>query len=163
MAAWMRGECSAAHFDEAVEQMLIANKSAAEVFATFGVRACTDVTGFGLAGHLLEMLDASHISARLHMNSIPRLTGFDAATAHGILSTLHPDNARLARRIQNSDSPPAWLFDPQTSGGLLGAVPENASADVIRELQSSGLDHAAVIGTVLNSTTTPQILCESAQ
>ncbi len=163
MAAWMRGECSAAHFDEAIEQMLIANKSAAEVFAKFGVRACTDITGFGLAGHLLEMLDASHISASLHTNSIPRLTGFDAAAAHGILSTLHPDNARLAGRIQISDSPPSWLFDPQTSGGLLGAVPENISADVIRELQSSGLDHAAVIGTVLNSTTTPQIQCESAQ
>ncbi len=163
MAAWMRGECSATHFDEAVEQMLIANNSAAEVFAKFGVRACTDITGFGLAGHLLEMLDASRVSAQLQANSIPRLAGFDAAAARGILSTLHPDNARLANRIHISGSPPDWLFDPQTSGGLLGAVPENVSAEVIRELQSSGLGHATVIGSVLDSTTTPRILCESAQ
>ena len=157
MAAWMRGECSAAHFDEAIEQMLIANKSAAEVFAKFGVRACTDITGFGLAGHLLEMLDAGRVSARLNADSIPRLTGFDAAAARGILSTLHPENARLAHRIQISGSPPDWLFDPQTSGGLLAAVRASVSAEVLETLHCRGLHRAAVIGEVLDASTSPAI------
>lgn len=157
MAAWMRGECSAAHFDEAIEQMLIANKSAAEVFAKFGVRACTDITGFGLAGHLLEMLDASHVSARLNSSAVPVLRGFNSAKANGIFSTLHPDNARSANRLRNTDVSPPWLFDPQTSGGLLAAVPAHAASDVLEELQRIGLIRAAIIGEVFKEATTPTI------
>lgn len=157
MAAWMRGECSAEHFEEAVEQMLIANNSAADVFAKFGVRACTDITGFGLAGHLLEMLDASRVSARLNSFVVPKLAGFEAVTARGIFSTLHPDNARQAHRIRGTDSPPAWLFDPQTSGGLLAAVPSSVAAEVRESLHSLGLHQAAVVGEVLATTTTPVI------
>lgn len=157
MAAWMRGECSAAHFDEAIEQMLIANKSSAEVFARFGVRACTDITGFGLAGHLLEMLDASRVSARLNASAIPVLSGFTLVAARGILSTLHPDNARLANRVRGTNSAPDWLFDPQTSGGLLAAVPAHAASDVLEALHQLDLNRAAVIGEVLNETQTPAI------
>ena len=157
MAAWMRGECSAAHFDEAVEQMLVANNSAAEVFASFGVRACTDITGFGLAGHLLEMLDASRVSARLHSSAIPILDGFSSVAARGILSTLHPDNARMANRIHGTDAPQDWLFDPQTSGGLLAAVPASVVAEVLESLHCRGLQRAAVIGEVLDVTTSPVI------
>lgn len=157
MAAWMRGECSAAHFDEAVEQMLIANKSAAEVFAKFGVRACTDITGFGLAGHLLEMLDAGHVSAGLRLSTVPVLTGFVSVAARGILSTLHPDNTRSVSRLQSGNAPPAWLFDPQTSGGLLAAVPAHVAADVLGELHRLSLHQAAVVGEVTERTTTPVI------
>ncbi len=160
MAAWMRGECSAAHFNEAIEQMLIANKSAAEVFAKFGVRACTDITGFGLAGHLLEMLDASRVSARLIASSVPVLAGFQDVSARGILSTLHPDNARSASRIQHRGEPPAWLFDPQTSGGLLAAVSNQAAADLLSELRSRGLQDCSVIGTVIESATSPTLEVE---
>ncbi len=156
LAAWMHGQCSAEELDEAIEQMLIANASAAEVFAQFGARAVTDITGFGLAGHLLEMLDASRVSARL-LATVPVLSGFAAAASHGILSTLQPDNAKLACRVQCSAAPPAWLFDPQTSGGLLGAVrPEVASA-VLEELHRRGQPRAAAIGHVLNATPTPMI------
>ncbi len=156
LAAWMQGECSAEDLDEATEQMLIANASAAEVFAQFGARAVTDITGFGLAGHLLEMLDASRVSARL-LATVPVLAGFQAAAARGILSTLQPDNEKLSCRVQCPGSPPAWLFDPQTSGGLLGAVrPEVASA-VLEELHRRGLPRAAAIGQVLDATPTPMI------
>ncbi|MFM9965279.1 MAG: selenide, water dikinase SelD [Planctomycetaceae bacterium] len=156
LAAWMHGACSAAEFAEVIEQALIANASAAAVFAQFGARAVTDITGFGLAGHLLEMLDASRVSARLTM-TVPVLSGFSAAVAQGILSTLHPENAKLACRVHGSESPPEWLFDPQTSGGLLGAIrPEVASA-VVEELHRRGLTRAAAIGQVLDSTATPVI------
>ena len=157
MAAWMRGECSATHFDEAIEQMLIANKSAAEVFARFGVRACTDITGFGLAGHLLEMLDASRVSVRMIAASVPVLSGFDEVAARGILSTLHPDNARSARRILSDGVPPAWLFDPQTSGGLLASVAASKAGELLDELHRVGLSRAAAIGKVLAVTDSPVI------
>ena len=156
LAAWMHGECSAEELDEAIEQMLIANASTAEVFAQFGARAVTDITGFGLAGHLLEMLDASRVSARL-LATVPVLSGFAAASARGIFSTLHPDNAKLACRVHGSGSPPAWLFDPQTSGGLLGAVRPEVSSAVLEELHRRGLPRAAVIGHVLDATPTPLI------
>ena len=157
MAAWMRGECSAGHFDEAIEQMLIANNSAAEVFAKFGVRACTDITGFGLAGHLLEMLDASRVSARLSSAAVPILAGFDVAESRGIRSTLHPDNARQSKRVHGASSPPSWLFDPQTSGGLLAAVPSAVAAEVLNELRSRGLNRAAVFGEVLTASSSSTI------
>ncbi len=156
LAAWMHGQCSAAELREAIEQMLIANASAAAVFAQFGACAVTDITGFGLAGHLLEMLDASRVSARL-LATVPVLSGFAAASARGILSTLQPDNEKLACRVQCPETPPAWLFDPQTSGGLLGAVrPEVASA-VLEELHRRGLPRAAAIGHVLDATPAPMI------
>ena len=150
------GECSAEELHEAIEQMLIANATAAAIFAQFGARAVTDITGFGLAGHLLEMLDASRVSARL-LATVPVLAGFKAAAARGILSTLQPDNEKLSCRVQCPGSPPAWLFDPQTSGGLLGAVrPEVASA-VLEELHRRGLPRAAAIGQVLETTPAPLI------
>src|SRR5437764_307512 len=71
LAAWMRGACRAAWFEKLIGTMLQANAAAAGIFARHGVAACTDVTGFGLAGHLLEMLDASHVSARLNVAKVP--------------------------------------------------------------------------------------------
>ena len=156
LAAWMHGKCSAAELREAIEQMLIANASAAAVFAQFGSRAVTDITGFGLAGHLLEMLDASRVSARL-LATVPVLSGFATASARGVLSTLHPDNEKLSCRVQCPGSPPVWLFDPQTSGGLLGAVRPEIAAAVLEELHRRGLRRAAVIGHVLETTPTPLI------
>lgn len=103
------------------------------------------------------MLDASHVSARLNAAAVPILSGFDSAAARGIFSTLQPDNARSVDRIRNTDSPPTWLFDPQTSGGLLAAVPVSLAANVLDELHRLGLGRATVIGEVLGTTTTPVI------
>jgi selenide,water dikinase len=157
LAAWMRGECSATHFDEAVKQMLISNAAAAKAFARHGVRACTDITGFGLAGHLLEMLDASGVSASIDIDAVPVLAGFEAAAASRIFSTLAPDNQKISHRIRGATSPPAWLFDPQTSGGLLAAVAQEHSSDVLRDLRNLGLERAKMVGHVLQQTMTPVI------
>ena len=91
------------------------------------------------------------------------LAGFELAAAGGFLSTLHPDNARVARRVRSVNTPPDWLFDPQTSGGLLAAVSARVADDVIAELQRRGQRHAKVIGDVLDSTETPLIECELQQ
>jgi selenide,water dikinase len=149
LAAWMRGECPAGWYESLVESMLRSNRAASAVFASLGVAACTDVTGFGLAGHLLEMLDASRASARLFAERVPVYAGFREVVARGIVSTLHTGNARANCRVTGANKPPAWLFDPQTSGGLLAGVPADRADDAVRLLAEAGCPDAAVIGEVV--------------
>jgi selenide,water dikinase len=149
LAAWMRGECRADWFEPMLAQMVVANRRPGEIFALTGVEACTDVTGFGLAGHLLEMLDSSRVSARLHCKDVPRYAGFDTVVAQGIVSTLHRDNAKSACRVEGLSPQPAWLFDPQTSGGLLGAVKPDRVRETLAQLHAAGFANAAVIGEVI--------------
>jgi selenide,water dikinase len=132
-----------------VRGLLIANKSAADVFADLGVKGCTDITGFGLAGHLLEMLDASHVSAELYPRAVPLYDGFREVVAGGIVSTLQRDNAKVACRIVADGPLPEWLFDPQTSGGLLAAIAPEKAEETLRRLHETGLAHARVIGRVV--------------
>ncbi len=161
LAAWMRGECRADWFEALIASMLRSNAAAAEVFRAAGVVACTDVTGFGLAGHLLEMLDGSRVSARLDSKAVHLYAGFDEVVSRGIVSSLHGDNAKLACRVQGT-SAPAWLFDPQTSGGLLGAIRPQSVARTLEQLGEAGYPDAAVIGEVipLGDENVPQILVE---
>jgi selenide,water dikinase len=152
LAAWMRGECRAAWFERLKQSMLLANADAAAIFAAAGVRACTDVTGFGLAGHLLEMLDASKMSARLTAKEVPVYDGFADVVAAGIVSSLHRDNLKTACRVDGPTSLPGWLFDPQTSGGLLAAVKPEAVGATLDKLQQAGLPDARIIGEVVPAT-----------
>ncbi|HEV3386448.1 MAG TPA: selenide, water dikinase SelD [Gemmata sp.] len=149
LAAWMRGQCRAKWFAETVGTMLIPNNTAAKEFDAAGICGCTDVTGFGLAGHLLEMLDASKVSVRLDSNAVPVLPGFAEVVSKGIVSTLQEGNARVGCRIKSDAELPAWLFDPQTSGGLLAGVHSSRVSQVLLKLRESGMPHAAVIGEVL--------------
>lgn len=109
----------------------------------------TDVTGFGLAGHLLEMLEASGCAATLHLDRVPFLPGaVDLARAgHG--SSLEPANlAAVSWRMTAPEDPRVVLLaDPQTCGGLLAAVPGDRAEAICDRLQTLG--HAAgVIGWV---------------
>ncbi|MCR9198090.1 MAG: selenide, water dikinase SelD [Planctomycetaceae bacterium] len=128
LAAHMRQECRAADFEVLVATMLEHQSQYAAAASQFDIRAATDVTGFGLAGHLLEMLDASEMSAHLKLASVPLLPGAAAALDAGIESTLAPGNRHVQNRIVRAADLkvgaeyPA-LFDPQTCGGLLLAVP----------------------------------------
>jgi selenide,water dikinase len=150
LAAWMRGECRAEWFTPLVASMLQANRAAGDVFARTGVIACTDVTGFGLAGHLFEMLDASGVAARLHADRVPLYAGFDEVVGHGIVSSLHADNAKIGCRVEAAAPLPAWLFDPQTSGGLLAGVAEEAVTETLHLLREAGFAQTAVIGEVFS-------------
>jgi selenide,water dikinase len=149
LAAWMRGQCKAQWLEQVIQTMLISNGPSAEIFSRSAVTACTDITGFGLAGHLLEMLDASGVSARLFRDKIPLYPGFADVVAGGIVSTLQRDNAKVACRLVGPAPLPEWLFDPQTSGGLLGAVRPDAARRTIEQLVESGAVHATVIGEVV--------------
>lgn len=110
-------------------------------------RAMTDVTGFGLAGHLMGILEASGCGARLDLAAVPILPGAEALAAQGHGSTLLPENiAALQGRVTAPDTPRAALiYDPQTAGGLLAAVPAEAAQDLLAALRAAG-EAAAIIG-----------------
>ena len=115
LAGHMRGNTRANWLIAAIESMRTTNASAARIAMAYRPRAGTDVTGFGLAGHLQEMLEASGVAAVLRLEAIPALPGARALAAHGIESTLARDN----RRPLGDAADTALLVDPQTSGGLL--------------------------------------------
>lgn len=128
LAAQMQAKCRAAWYESLVESMLVSNALPEGLLNEFDVQAVTDITGFGLAGHLLEMLRASDVRAELRLDSIPLLPGAVELLNEGLESTLAPANRSVeaemdaAESIRNQPPYPA-LFDPQTSGGLLLAVP----------------------------------------
>lgn len=140
----------------AVHSMRQLNRGAANVLQDFDVHACTDVTGFGLLGHLLEMCRASRTSARI-VASAPRVLpgalrlaeagcvpgGTDRNRA-GVEPHMHWDPAVSTNRR-------LVLLDPQTSGGLLAAVPGDEAADLVRALNAAGYA-AARIGEMVEAT-----------
>jgi selenide, water dikinase len=154
LAAHMRGKAKSRWTMGAIRHMTRSNRDAAGVLAAHGVHAATDVTGFGLIGHLVEMVRASNLDVVLALPAIPLLEGLKETLAMGIFSSLQPQNVRLRRAIVNLDeagrSPlfPA-LFDPQTAGGLLASVPAASAKACVAALQMAGYADAAIIGEVL--------------
>lgn len=114
-------------------------------------RAMTDVTGFGLAGHLLEICAASGAGARIALSAVPLLPGAEALAAAGQHSSLLPANrAAVAPRAALPAGPRAeLLLDPQTCGGLLAAVPAAAAPALLQALRAAGEAEAAVIGEIV--------------
>jgi selenide,water dikinase len=133
--------------------MLRSNANAARCAIKLGARACTDVSGFGLAGHLGELLRASRVSARLELGTIPPLPGSIELLARGLRSSYHEQNRRgfagLAVAAQASSDPGLeLLFDPQTSGGLLLAVSPEREGEALQALRRGGDLEAMTIGEV---------------
>ena len=111
-------------------------------------RAMTDVTGFGLAGHLAAILAASKVSARLDQDLIPLMAGALELAKAGIRSSLWAQNrAAVTGFIGDDSARSALLFDPQTAGGLLAAVPADRADAVLANLRAAG-EPAALIGTL---------------
>ena len=116
-------------------------------------RACTDITGFGLLGHLVEMIKPSAVDVEIDLAALPLIDGALETVAMGILSSLQPANLRLRRAIANMEeavTSPRYplIFDPQTSGGLLASLPAQNTDACVRELIELGYDQAAVVGRV---------------
>ncbi|HEY0522902.1 MAG TPA: selenide, water dikinase SelD [Stellaceae bacterium] len=153
LAADMRAEAKARWVEAAIATMLHQAGPAAACLREHGAVACTDVTGFGLIGHLLEMLRAAgDVSAALDMEAIPVLPGVRETLRRGIVSTLHPSNIDVATDALNGgpigDIELKLLADPQTAGGLLAGVPAERAALCIVALRALGYREAAEIGTV---------------
>jgi selenide,water dikinase len=132
-----------------IDQMLVAQGTAAAILRPVA-RAMTDVTGFGLAGHLLEMLEASAVAARVRLGDVPVMAGAVELAAAGVGSSLQPAN--LAAVSWRMDAPQdervALLTDPQTCGGLLASVPAERVEALVAALRAAG-HQAAVIGEVI--------------
>jgi selenide,water dikinase len=138
----------------AMAEMRRSNREVAHILAAHGATASTDVTGFGLAGHLIEMLDTSGAGATVDFRRVPIYpTAFELAQA-GIVSTLLAENLARADRVAGIEHANAVqlavLFDPQTAGGLLAGVPAERAQSCVAALRSGPAAHAAVVGTVFD-------------
>ena len=152
-AADMRGKAKGRWVDAALQMMLLSNQKAAECLQQYGATACTDLTGFGLIGHLVEMTKASQVDAVIYIDAVPLLDGALQTVAAGILSSLQPQNLRLRRAVQDIQTAsrhPAFalLFDPQTAGGLLAGIPADKAEPCIQALKALGYPDSRIIGKV---------------
>jgi selenide,water dikinase len=149
-AGMVPGEVSAA----VIHSMTRLNKSAAEAAGRFPVHACTDVTGFGLLGHLSEMVDGSGLCARIDADKLPIFQGAVEFAGMGLMPAATHRN-REFRDPLTSFAPsagrflPYVCFDPQTSGGLLISVPEVHSEALLEQIKEGGDEAAAIIGEIV--------------
>lgn len=146
LAGHMRGLASAAWLQAAIDSMRLSNAAASRILQQYGAVACTDVTGFGLAGHLMEMLRASGVAAVLWPDQVPVLPGATELAAHGVESTLAVENRRLLAGT-GANARSALLIDPQTSGGLLAGIAWEPAEACVTALRNQGIA-AAIIGVV---------------
>lgn len=151
-AAAMRGQARGRAVAAALEAMQRSHAPALEILRRHGATALTDVTGFGLAGHLLEMLEAADLAAEIDLAAIPLFAQARPLAAAGVASTLLPENLKLGGDIAGpSGAPPdslamTLLFDPQTAGPLLAGVPPHSAEACVSALRAEGLAEAALIG-----------------
>jgi selenide, water dikinase len=156
-AADMRGKAHSQAVEGAIASMLQSNREAVTVLLKHRAHAATDITGFGLVGHALEMARASEVGVDLDLAAVPLLPGAADAASAGHLSTLHPENARANASIQGADNltrDPRFLllFDPQTAGGLLAAVPADRAEECRADMVAAGYASAAIVGRVVERT-----------
>ena len=153
LAADARGLVPAAWMEAAEASMVRDNSSAARCALEFGAHACTDVSGFGLAGHLEEMLSASGVGAVLVREALPVLPGALDLMSRGVRSTFHDQNASrgedLLAKPGSEDEFEALAFDPQTSGGLLIGAGADRADGLVSALRAAGDESAAIIGRVI--------------
>jgi selenide,water dikinase len=150
--AGKRGKAAAEHLQAAVSTMLQLNRRASEIAVDFQVHSMTDVTGFGLAGHAVEVAKASAVSMEFDHRNLPLLPGaLDYSRMGFCAGGLTSNEEFFGKKISISDSVSADLknvfFDPQTSGGLLIFCEPGSSGSLLQKLQSEGLP-AVEIGFV---------------
>jgi selenide,water dikinase len=146
MAAAMSGTARGAHVAAALDAMQQGQKAASHILRQHA-QAMTDVTGFGLAGHLHNICATSHCAATLTLTDIPLLDGALALSERGEHSSLYTNNRAGFSNIPD-DPHSRLLFDPQTGGGLLAAIPANAVETVLQDLKTAGYAKAQVIGHI---------------
>ena len=152
-AADMRGKAKGQWIEAALASMLLSSRAAARCLHDHGATACTDVTGFGLLGHLVEMVRPSGVDVELSLDALPLLDGALDTVRLGVFSSLQPQNVRLRRAMRGAepfagDPRLPLIFDPQTAGGLLASIPADQADACVAELHRSGYPSAAIIGTV---------------
>jgi selenide,water dikinase len=142
--------------DRVTRLMALLNRDAAGIMADFNISACTDVTGFGLLGHLAEMVCGSGTSVRIDSGQVPVISeALEFASMGLIPAGAHKNRAFREDMITLAETVPRALqdvlFDPQTSGGLLISVNENQAGALVSALKDQGIDDVALIGEIIDS------------
>lgn len=150
----LKNRVSAQAMQACIETVNQLNKGAAQILRQFDVHAVTDITGFGLAGHALEMAKASHASLTIDMAALPIMEQALAMYQKGVNTGINAFNQRLVSgHIHYRRQWPDWhrqiLFDPQTSGGLMAALPAEQAEELIEALQKIRTPAAVRIGHVV--------------
>jgi selenide,water dikinase len=148
-----RGRVADAVMEQAVRWMSLLNRSACDAMLAAGAHAATDITGFGFLGHALGMARGSGALLRFRWNDLPRYEESLALIAEGIGTVMTASNAEVAAPFTTfsgswRDEERTLLADPQTSGGLLIALPAAAAPGLLSRLRADGMTLAAIVGTV---------------
>lgn len=148
-AAEMQGKARGQDMETLLDTLEIPQGAAAAILKNFGATAMTDVTGFGLAGHIHGMLTQSKVGASVDISAVPIFAGALDMSNIGVRSHLFESNAAAVPVIQEGfDSRFRLVHDPQTAGGLLAAVPEENAAEIVTALHAAGFADSAIIGTI---------------
>lgn len=139
-----------------LHQVAALNKKALDIALSFDIHSCTDVTGFGIIGHLLEMAIGSGVQINLFYKELPLYPNALEMYRKGETTGSNKANRKLSEGYLEISSKISreeeeLLFDPQTSGGLLLSIPESQAKQLINELETSGVETAVNIGEVVLS------------
>ena len=150
----LKGWVSRKALDTCIEILAELNDKSAEAMKGFNVHAVTDITGFGLAGHCLEMAQGSGVTIEVEFENLPFMQEAREMYERGISTRANGSNRRMVEAhvsFPESRSPndQEILLDPQTSGGLLASVPEEEAEALLNQLHQSGITHASLMGRVL--------------
>lgn len=150
------GKFSMAELEQSILPTIASlNGPAMEKALQYDLHACTDITGFGILGHLLEVADGSGVHISLRYTALPFYPGAHDMYKKGETTGSNKANRALVARYpllvetSLSRSQEELLYDPQTSGGLLLSLPQNQAQGLLDELHAAGLDIAAIIGAVV--------------
>lgn len=153
----IKGNLASAEIIEQITQLMARlNKLPAEIMKNYPVNACTDITGFGLLGHLAEMIDGSNLAIRLQAGNIPIIPETRDYAVMGMIPGGAYKNREFREHMIEFSSEvdrvtQDILFDPQTSGGLLISLDSNHAPSLLEHLKSSGIQNAAIIGEVVTA------------
>ena len=151
-----KGALESKWLDRAVQRNVVLNKKASELMVTHNANACTDVSGFGLLGHLNEMISGNGLSLEIYASSVPYFEKAIETAKEGYKPGMSKDNMRFLEDIVTFESTVSaadrWLLvDPQTSGGLIISIPEERADKLLMELKSADSPESAIIGRVVES------------
>ena len=140
--------------DEVVTVMTSLNKKAKEVIENYPISACTDITGFGLAGHAMEMAASSKVTFEIDVNKVPYIDGALEMAKMGLVPAgTYNNKDYISGDVESQDIEECYLdimYDPQTSGGLLITLPESEVENIMKDFENKNMDtKVAVIGRVL--------------
>ena len=155
LAGNMHLKTRAMDFVNCIEIMEQSNAEAASIFANCQASVMTDITGFGLLGHVAELSLHSNVQTHLNLSKVPLMSGVKELVTANIRSSLHDSNQQvlpkyeIAAEIKTRELVP--LLDPQTCGGLIAAVPKNRTAECLAELRKTGYANASVVGSTVDT------------